>query len=128
MLLDEWLSIRGISLKRLERAVINPRTGEPFSYTTLFRLRNGETTDSYLVGKAISEATGGEVSIAELCDPAVVAAARSKRPPGQGGRRAAPRRESTEPILPAIHEPLSPAAAPRTSKKRARRSGSTAAA
>ena len=38
-------------------------------YNTLSRLMRGETLTSYLVAKRVSAATGGEVSIEEICEP-----------------------------------------------------------
>lgn len=49
-------------LKRIER-----ETG--VGYTTLHRLKRGDRLDSYALAEKVSEATGGEVSIAELCRP-----------------------------------------------------------
>jgi hypothetical protein len=37
---------------------------------TIYKLRKGGTIDSYALASIISEATGGEVSIAELCTKA----------------------------------------------------------
>lgn len=34
---------------------------------TIFKLRQGDVIDSYALASLISEATGGEVSVAELC-------------------------------------------------------------
>lgn len=34
---------------------------------TVYKLRKGGTIDSYALASLISEATGGEVSVAELC-------------------------------------------------------------
>lgn len=59
-----WVSgqPRGV-LKRIEREA-------NAGYSTLNRLMRGERLDSYGLASRISEATGGEVTIDELCKPA----------------------------------------------------------
>lgn len=61
MRFSEWVGTqpRG-TLKRLER-----QTG--VGYTTLQRLRLGQTLVRYDIARKLSEATGGEVSIDDLC-------------------------------------------------------------
>jgi len=55
-------------MKRIEREA---RVG----YQTLIRAKNGIRLNEYDVAKRISDATGGKVSVAELCEaPPVVAA------------------------------------------------------
>lgn len=63
MRFPEWVQTqeRG-ALKRIER-----QTG--VGYTTLMRLNSGDTIARYDVAKRISEATGGEVTIDDLCAP-----------------------------------------------------------
>lgn len=48
------------TLKRIER-----ETG--VAYTTLHRLKRGDRLDSYALAERVSRATGGEVSIDDLC-------------------------------------------------------------
>lgn len=50
------------TLKKMERAGVA-------GYTTLGRVAHGELLSDYRVAQRISEATGGAVSIAELCEP-----------------------------------------------------------
>lgn len=50
------------TLKRIERE-------QGVGYMTLYRLKRGERIDSYDLAARISKATGGEVSIDELCAP-----------------------------------------------------------
>jgi hypothetical protein len=63
MRFSEWVEgqPRG-AMKRLER-----ETG--VGYNTLARLRRGETLRRYDVAKTLSDATGGAVSVADLCEP-----------------------------------------------------------
>lgn len=63
MRFPEWVqSQEKGALKRIEREV-------GVGYTTLMRLNAGETITRYDVAKRISDATGGEVTVDELCDP-----------------------------------------------------------
>lgn len=64
MRFSEWAKRqpRGV-LKRIERE-------QGVGYNTLSRLMRGETLANYVVAKKISDATDGEVSVAELCEPA----------------------------------------------------------
>lgn len=64
MRFPEWVKQqpRGV-LKRIERE-------HDVGYNTLARLVRGETLSNYTVAKKISDATGGAVSIAEICEAA----------------------------------------------------------
>lgn len=63
MTLDQWLSSRPRgALKQLEFAA-------SVGNVTLHKARRGVPLSRYAVAKRISEATGGAVSIAELCEP-----------------------------------------------------------
>jgi hypothetical protein len=44
-------------------------------YTTIMRARRGEPIAHYETAKRISDATGGEVTVEELCEPEVLQAA-----------------------------------------------------
>ncbi|MCC7542380.1 MAG: hypothetical protein IT379_39545 [Deltaproteobacteria bacterium] len=64
MRFPEWVDSQGHGvMTRIQRD-----TG--VGYTTLMRARRGELIGEYATAKRISEATGGAVSIAELCEPA----------------------------------------------------------
>lgn len=63
MQLSEWLSIKGWTLKRLERE-------SGVSYTTLHYLKTGRIhIHRYDIAERISQATGGRVTIKDLCTP-----------------------------------------------------------
>jgi hypothetical protein len=78
MRLREWVENRGRGeLVRLMHAT-------RVAYTTLHKLANDQNTARYPTAKKISAATGGAVSIAELCElppppPAPLAADAKKR-------------------------------------------------
>lgn len=61
------------TLKRIERE-------HSVGYMTLYRLKNGGRLDSYDLAARISKATGGEVSIDELCAPRASATAEDLPP------------------------------------------------
>jgi transcriptional regulator with XRE-family HTH domain len=61
MTFDDWAKKQPHgTLKRLEREL-------GVGYSTLMRLRRGEHIARYDVAKKISDATGGEVSVDEIC-------------------------------------------------------------
>jgi len=65
MRLDEWIAQRPAGeLSRLQRAT-------RLAYTTVFAIAHGQQTPRYATAKRISDATGGEVTIADLCEPRV---------------------------------------------------------
>lgn len=70
MRFSEWAKQqpRG-ALKRIERE-------HGVGYTTLARLVAGETLSNYAVAKKISDATGGQVSVADICEPLAPAPAK----------------------------------------------------
>lgn len=63
MTFSEWLTTqpRG-ALMRVEREVA-------CSHTTLWRIQGGKPVTSYKLARKISDATGGAVSVDELCAP-----------------------------------------------------------
>lgn len=62
MTFAEWVKDQPYGvLKRLERQ-------HGFGYQTLARVKRGELLKRYDIAKHLSEATGGAVSIAELCE------------------------------------------------------------
>lgn len=63
MRFEKWIKKqpRG-TLKAIERSA-------GISYTTLLKLRRGERMDSYGLATRISEATGGDVTVEDLCRP-----------------------------------------------------------
>lgn len=68
MRFSEYLEQAGHGeMKRLERET-------ELGYMTLHRTKRGERIRDYLKAKVLSEATGGKVSIAELCDPEAIPA------------------------------------------------------
>lgn len=63
MRLDEWVAQSAAGeLSRLARKT-------KLAYTTVFAIAHGQQTPRYNTAKRLSDATGGEVSIAELCEP-----------------------------------------------------------
>jgi len=73
MRLHDWIEREGPgALSRLMRA-----TG--LAYSTVTYIARGRKCPRYETAKRISEATGGEVSIPELCDPD---AGHDSMPPG----------------------------------------------
>lgn len=63
MRLDQWVAAADPGeLSRLARET-------QLAYTTVFAIAHGQQTPKYATAKRISEATGGEVTIAELCEP-----------------------------------------------------------
>lgn len=57
--LSEWCALRGKTLSDVMRE-------SGLAYTTVLRARDGHC--AYATAKRISELTGGEVTIAELCE------------------------------------------------------------
>ena len=63
--LSEWIDSKGRGeVSRLTRV-----TG--LAYTTIMYARDGRKRVGYETAKAISDATGGKVSIADICESAV---------------------------------------------------------
>ena len=60
---------------RGEMARLSRESG--LAYGTVLNVCNGELLKTYETAKKLSEATGGVVSIAELCEPGPTAEARS---------------------------------------------------
>lgn len=64
MRLDQWVAAAPPGeLSRLSRVT-------QLAYTTVFAIAHGQQTPRYDTAERISRATGGEVTIAELCRPA----------------------------------------------------------
>jgi hypothetical protein len=86
MLLQEWIERQGRgAITRLARL-------SGLNYTTVYYPAYGAPVKTYDAAKRISAATGGAVSIQELCEPGVAPTKRKGRAivPGQGGRGASP--------------------------------------
>ena len=68
MTLQEWLACANERANRTRGALKQLEHQTRLSYTTLMAAKNGAAV-SYETARRISEATGGEVTIEELCDP-----------------------------------------------------------
>ena len=68
MRLSKWLADKG----RGAKAELQRVSG--VSYTTIQKAERGIPIRNYAVAQKLSEATGGDVSVRDLCDPATGAA------------------------------------------------------
>lgn len=73
MLLSQWIQRQG------HGAITRLASATGLNYTTVFYPCHGDPVKTYDVAKRISAATGGLVSIEELCEPAEDTAQKRKR-------------------------------------------------